>query len=102
MEKTVGKWDGFDAHPAIVAERAWRSKRPSHLCREGRCAGMYGLCSACYETEREAMAAWCADQPDPEPGEGFCKYWERIGGRWYDAWADVAQSRIREANRLTE
>ena len=60
----------------------------------GRCGGYAGLCGACHADEHAEMLEWASDQPDPLPDETPSNYWHRIGGKFYDAWWDVATARM--------
>ncbi len=64
----------------------------------GMCGDMASLCGECYADERADLLAWAREQPDPRPEEEALEYWRRIGGRFLDAWHDVASARIRETD----
>lgn len=59
---------------------------------------MASLSSECDADERADLLAWAREQPDPRPEEDALGYWRRIGGRFLDAWHDVASARMRETD----
>ena len=64
----------------------------THL--DGRCGYMGSLCGDCHTDEFNEMLTWANKQPDPLPNESLSDYWKRIGGRFLDAWHDVASKRV--------